>query len=184
MKEEKWSKLNEFPRYSVSTTGKVRNDLTGRELKKSITKNGYERIGLREETNITRLMYVHRLVALAHLDNPENKPQVNHKNGRKLDNRYINLEWVTRDENMEHAMTFLGVDTKPKHFKAIWCSKIDGSDYKVFPSIYQATAYIWGNTLKGKEVNKKKNAVKRVLNGQNNQHHGYKFGYIDKDENL
>lgn len=53
--------------------------------------------------NVEKRFYIHRLVAEAFIPNPENKCDVNHKNGVKTDNRIDNLEWTTRSENQLHA---------------------------------------------------------------------------------
>lgn len=62
-----------------------------------------------------KLFLLHRLIASQFIPNPENKPQVNHKNGIKWDNRIENLEWVTCSENIKHAYKSLGI--KPRKQK-------------------------------------------------------------------
>lgn len=73
-----------------------------RILKIDLGSWGYTQIHLYNKGNDTHY-FVHRLVATTFIDNPLNKPEVNHKNGIKIDNRAENLEWVTAKEQMQHA---------------------------------------------------------------------------------
>ena len=70
--------------------------------KQVIDQYGYLTVGLHKNKSVKNCL-VHRLVALAFLPNPENKPTVNHKNGIKTDNRVENLEWNTHSENVQHS---------------------------------------------------------------------------------
>jgi hypothetical protein len=107
--EEVWRDIVGYERlYQVSNWGRVkslpRNGTIKEEriLKPRVTKNGYLYVHFRNG-NISKYVKIHRLVAEAFIPNPENKPQVNHINGNKLDNRVDNLEWNTASENTMHA---------------------------------------------------------------------------------
>lgn len=91
-----------YENYSVTEDGRVFNNKTGRELKGACTGDGYRQICLRKD-NGRNLHYVHRLVAQAYILNPDNKPQVNHKDMDKANNHISNLEWCTHQENVQHA---------------------------------------------------------------------------------
>jgi hypothetical protein len=97
-----------FENYAVDDQGNIfslpKKTRKGIRILKSIVgKNGYPMLDLCKDGQIKRFL-VHRLIAQTLLPNPNNKEQVNHINGNKLDNRLENLEWNTRSENQKHAI--------------------------------------------------------------------------------
>lgn len=107
MLKEEWKIIDGYSRYIISNTGEVKNLKTGRILKKDSSRNYYEVV--LSKNGKTKKYSIHRLVAEAFIPNPENKPQVNHKDGNKLNNNLDNLEWCTTKENAEHARDILKI---------------------------------------------------------------------------
>lgn len=89
--------------YLVSRLGEIFSRFTDNFLKLSESKTGYLVVNIRKNGK-RQPEYVHRLVAEVFIPNPENKPQVNHKDGNKHNNCVSNLEWVSDAENKEHAV--------------------------------------------------------------------------------
>lgn len=91
--------------YAVTTDGRVYSSKSNRFLTGWVSEAGYHTVGLYAVDSDTMTNApVHRLVAKAFIPNPENKPQVNHKDGNKLNNAVENLEWVSPRENSIHAI--------------------------------------------------------------------------------
>lgn len=88
--------------YEVSEDGRVFSLITGKEKKTFMSSNGYKRVTLWHNGKQKKYS-VHRLVAMAFLDNPNDYPQVNHIDGNKLNNRLENLEWCSQEMNIRHA---------------------------------------------------------------------------------
>lgn len=107
---EEWRAIEGYEDYDVSNMGRVRswrrrggNRAKAARLLKQIDRTGYRVLFLTNDWGKQQSFLVHRLVCLAFLENPEDKPYVNHRDFDRANNRLGNLEWVTPAENVEHS---------------------------------------------------------------------------------
>ena len=108
---EVWKTVKGFENYEISNLGRLKVNLKYRKyrdyqhkiLKTYLDRGGYRRATLTSFDKNIKTKYIHRLVAIAFIENPLNKPEVNHINGIKDDNHVDNLEWNTHHENIIHA---------------------------------------------------------------------------------
>jgi len=148
---EIWKEITDYEKYSISNLGRVKSNQKHKKeiiLKNRISNCGYNRVCLQNKGNVKHIS-VHRLVALLFIENPKNKPQVNHKNLNKKDNRVDNLEWMTASENMTHSvvngrnlkhLTVIKLSSPPEIYHSIVeASKATGIDKKAI-----------GNCIRGK----------------------------------
>ena len=172
MKKEIWKVIEDFPNYEVSNKGQVRNKITGLILKPTLDKTtGYLKVNL-QKNNKGNTRTMHRLVAEAFLNKPDNCNDVNHIDGKKLNNKSINLEWCTRSHNMKHAYK-IGL-SKPTDKNGRKIRIIETGD--VFPSISACA----------RDLDTKEKNICMCLNPNKkynrSAHKGFHFEYVDNDE--
>jgi hypothetical protein len=115
--EELWEFIPGYDKqYQVSTGGHIYSFKTNKILKQNITTQGYAKVNV-IKNNKAKNIGVHRLVAETFISNPLNKPIVNHKDGNKANNYWLNLEWVTAEENTQHAVD-IGIANSPRGERA------------------------------------------------------------------
>ena len=130
---EKWVP-SVHPDYRVSNYGRVMHWRKRLVLKQHTNKGGYKCVSLAGQN-----YRVHRLVAMAFIPNPENKPNINHIDGNKKNNNVDNLEWCTQQENIQHKIEVLG-KTNKRYFKR--CELYyNGEFIKEFEDIKAASKY-------------------------------------------
>lgn len=138
---ELWKPVKGFEEfYEVSSQGRLRNIKTRKIRKKSLI-NKYYVIRLSKEGK-SKSIKVHRMVAEAFITNPYHCPQVNHIDGNKLNNCVENLEWVTRQQNLEHAWA-MGLGPRPREVIQVK----DGVEVGRYRSIARAAKNVGGSPL-------------------------------------
>lgn len=128
---ENWKIINDYPNYSISDIGKIRNNKTGTILNQG-NHHGYKRVTLYHNRKPKHL-FVHRLVADAFVPNPNNLPYVNHKNEIRDDNNAFNLEWCTVIYNNNYGNRGRKISNCKKNKTTIWTIKqctVNGVKFK------------------------------------------------------
>lgn len=185
--QEIWKDIKDFEgMYQVSNLGRVRSvdrlDSNGRLHKGAIrairdNRDGYKIVELCKDNKV-KSYRVHRLVATAFIDNPDDKPEVHHVDSDRGNNKLDNLRWVTHKEN----------NNFPEHIEALkknpnWLKNIA----KVIEAKSQRAKFIKGDFVKvfdslsqgARELGLDKTSCSRVANGKRRHTHGYKVEYVE-----
>jgi hypothetical protein len=117
--------------YLVYTDGKVFSKNKNKYLNVQDNGKGYLAVSLFQNTTGKAIKhYLHRLVAICYINNPLNLSDVNHKDFNKSNNSVSNLEWTSRQENMNHAWggdRFTALQAANKNFREAWLGEICGN---------------------------------------------------------
>ena len=137
--DEEWKDIPGYEgRYTISNRGSVKSYLqrkSGRLLP-GYDQEGYRVVSLSDGKGNSLWIGIHRLVALAFIPNPENKPSVNHIDGAKDNNDVNNLEWVTPKENTQHAWeNHLAYSVRARPIICLNTGRVFSSAYGV-PEVY------------------------------------------------
>lgn len=170
---EEWKEISENPNYMVSNTGRVRRKGSNRD-KSLCNKDGYLSTDLYQNGSRIKRR-VSRLVADAFIPNPEDKPEVNHKDGNKKNNNVSNLEWVTKKENVRHA--WANGLARPSYSMRGRSNPNSGRKGKPFRIV--ETGEEFGTLMEcEKAINGNNRHISDCLHGKQKTHRGYHFEYI------
>ena len=171
---EEWKDIKGYEGlYQVSNLGRVKSLKFGKEriLKTGVDRYGYISVNL-YKNNKRKLCKVHRLVAEAFIPNLENKPEVNHLDEDKTNNMVSNLEWCTRNENVNHGTRNkriskkLKVISKGTKIKAI---DIANGEWNEYCSIRECA----------RQLELDSSNIRKCLNGERRHTGGYMFEYLE-----
>lgn len=179
---EEWKDIKGYEGYyQISTDGTVRSldryvaqpiighrIFHGKVVGSFVSKRGYRNVIL-HKGGIKKHRPLHILLAVAFIENPENKRTVNHKDGNKLNNALSNLEWNTDKENIRHAFKYLPRRPRPinnaKSKAVVQCTP-DGQEIEAYPSLAEV------NRKTGLSI-----GCISIAARKNTLAHGYKWKY-------
>jgi len=138
MENEIWKDVKGYEGYyEVSNLGRVKRIGKTNCLRSAITKDGYEQVTL-SVNNKLKSYAIHRLVAIAFIPNPNNLPQVNHKDENKLNNYVENLEWCTQEYNLKYGTARKRANIKNTNrkdiSKVVYQYSLEGELINIYPS--------------------------------------------------
>ena len=189
--EEIWKPITDFPNYEVSSKGRVKSKYKNIIMKLQKTYAGYLKICLKNNEGKYLSCSAHRLVAKEFIDNPENKPTVDHIDKNKQNNCVSNLRWATMTEQNLHVhkdVTFL----KTINYRPIYRINNDTNEIiDLHESISHAALWIIDNKLTSIKNKDKNNIsiisskISAVGNNKRNIAYGFKWKYFyeKEDEN-
>lgn len=175
---EEWKGIKDYENYEVSNLGNIRNKKTGRILK-SYNKGGYVVVGLSKTKG--KNFQVHRLVCQAFIPNPENKPQVNHKDKNGLNNNVENLEWMSVLENNIHRSNGV-IQTTNQNMIIYRVDKDTGEKLDKYNSIEQAGEWAFKEGLV-KNIHSGRTNISNMIRGIYKVSCGFKWE-LEEQESL
>lgn len=162
-------KIKGFENYYIDEDGNIYNKNKKLMAGKWIDNTGYYQIVLRKDGKRKHLR-IHRLVALQFIPNPDRLPQVNHKDGNKLNNNINNLEWTTNSENTKHGYDNELYHSKKRKIMVKAINKLNKEE-KIFSSIRECS----------KELGLNRKTISAILYGsKETNNYNYDFELIDK----
>lgn len=184
--EEEWRDIKGYEGlYQISSKGQVKSlarpckgfgDYYAKERIKKISRDGvgYCRVALSKNGKKKHIL-VHRLVAKAFIPNPDNLPEVNHKDENKENNYVDNLEWCTPKYNSNYGNRNEKLrEINRRYFKAVYqIDKNTGEIIKLWECIREAS----------RKLSIRDHLISRVCKGRNETAGGYKWMYANDYDN-
>ena len=153
--------------YQVSNFGRVKSLWFDKEkiLKQTQKENGYLCVNLHMNKK-QKTFLIHRLVANMFISNPESKPEINHLDEDKTNNKFDNLEWCTREYNTNYG-------THNKRVAKTLSHKVVGY------SLTETKVIILQSAEQGKKIGFSSECISRCCKGKQKTHKGYTWKYLD-----